>query len=307
MTRVSSFGHNQGMVQQLLQNQSRLYDTQTQINTGKKTDEFRGLARQAQTLLGAKSVQTRNDGYLSALQDAQRKLDSNELYLETIRSAGNELRQALTETLGQDEAISFSATLEQAASVILGALNSQLDGRYLFAGSRTDTKPVAADGIADLLSAPSVASLFSNDSMKLSSRVGDTIELTYGVLADEVGQDILTSLKALADFNASGAGPLDGKLTTAQRTFLETEMTNLIASIDKVQNFVAENGLQQNRAETYKGNIETSTDFLAVFISDIEDVNMAEAVTRINADQLALQVSYSVVGRLSQMSLLNYL
>ena len=42
-------------------------------------------------------------------------------------------------------------------------------------------------------------------------------------------------------------------------------------------------------------------------ISDIEDVDMASAVTRLNGDQTALQASYKVMAQLSQLSLLNFL
>lgn len=307
MTRVSSFGHNQNMVNQLLTNQSRLYDTQTQINTGKKASDFAGLAREAQTLLGAKSVKSRNDSYVANLGDVKQKLDTNDLYLENIYKAADDLRQSISEALGNGTAISFNEDVKQAASVILSALNAQMDGRYIFAGSRTDTKPVSADTLADLQAAPSVASLFNNDAVKLSSRVGDNTEVEYGMLANDVGQNLLQTLKTIAGFDAGPSGPLNGKLTAAQRTFLEGELGNLKTSIGQVQGVIAENGARQNRVDVLKDNVESTNDFLTVFISDIEDVNMTEAVTRINADQLALETSYKVVGQLSKLSLANFL
>lgn len=53
--RVSSFGQQQLLVQGLQKNQKDVFTAQQQITTGKKTDEFRGLAGQVGTLLGARS------------------------------------------------------------------------------------------------------------------------------------------------------------------------------------------------------------------------------------------------------------
>lgn len=307
MTRVSSFGHNQSMVNSLLQNQSRLFDVQRQINTGKKADEFRGYTREAETLLSARTLKSRTEGYVATAKDIRRKLDTNELQMEGMHDAADDLKQTIVDALGQNQAISFSESLQQAIASVLSSLNTQVNGNYIFAGSRTDTKPVAAQSLADLVAAPSVASLFQNDTEKLSGKVGDNVEVEYGLLASDIATDLLTSLKALADYDAGPFGPLDGPLTAAQRSFLQTEMANLTTAIDTVQSYISQNGLRQNRAEDVSETLEAGSNFLEVFISDIEDVNLTEAAMRLNGDQLALQASYSIMGQLSKLSLLNYL
>ena len=307
MTRVSSFGHNQSMVNSLLQNQSRLFDVQRQINTGKKSDEFRGYTREAETLLSARTLKSRTEGYKSVASDIRRKLDTNNLQMEGIRSAADDLKQTIIDALGQDQAIAFSESLQQAVASVLTALNTQVNGNYIFAGSRTDTMPVAAQSLADVIAAPSVASLFQNDAEKLSGKVGDGVEIEYGMVASDIATDLLTSLKALADYDAGPLGPLDGPLTAAQRSFLQTEMANLTTAIDTVQSYISQNALRQNRAEDVSETLESGSNFLEVFISDIEDVNLTEAATRLNNDQLALQASYSIMGQLSKLSLLNFL
>ena len=55
------------------------------------------------------------------------------------------------------------------------------------------------------------------------------------------------------------------------------------------------------------GNLITGISYYNNFISDIEDVNMAEAITRVNNDQIALDVSYKLTSELSRMSLLNFI
>ena len=53
--------------------------------------------------------------------------------------------------------------------------------------------------------------------------------------------------------------------------------------------------------------MDTMSGRALTFISDIEDVNMAEAITRVNNDQIALDVSYKLTSELSRLSLLNFI
>jgi flagellar hook-associated protein 3 FlgL len=295
------------MLSQLLENQGRLFETQAQINSGKKANEYSGLSGEAQTLLGAKSVLTRTEGYLNTLSDVKGKLDTNNLYLESVYSAGADMKQVIVEALAQDQTLAFEESLEQAVTMVLSALNTEVNGSYIFAGQRTDTQPVAANNMADLLAAPSAASLFQNDNNHLTSRVNDNVDIKHGILASEAGQDLLTSLKALVDFNAGPLGPLDGPLTAAQRSFLETEMANVGSALESVQSHISQNGLRQQRVDTLEKELESNTDFLKVFISDIEDVDITEAITRLNNDQTALEASYRVVAQLSNLSLVDFI
>lgn len=307
MTRVSSFGHNQSMVSQLLQNQSRLFETQEQVNTGKKSTHFAGYAREAQTLLGAKSLISRTINYEANLKDIDQKLAMNDLYLENAYNAADNLRQAMAEVLANDSVASFGEDLKQAASIILSSMNAQMDGRYMFSGSKTDMKSVNADSLDDLLAAPDIQSLMQGDNISLSARVGDNVEMNYGILASEAGQGLLEVLKAIVDFDQSPGNAFEGKLSAAQRNFLEGQLSDLRDATDKLQSEISANGARQNRVAVLKENNVATQDYLTVFVSDIEDVDLTEAATRFSADQLALEASYTIVSQISKLSLVNYL
>jgi flagellar hook-associated protein 3 FlgL len=67
------------------------------------------------------------------------------------------------------------------------------------------------------------------------------------------------------------------------------------------------NGMRFGRADELLTEHKDRETFMLTFISDIEDVNMAEAITRVNNDQIALDVSYKLTAELSRMSLLNFI
>ena len=52
---------------------------------------------------------------------------------------------------------------------------------------------------------------------------------------------------------------------------------------------------------------EKRSDYLEIMVAGIEDADMAEAATRFQQAQTAVQVSAQTFSRLSQISLLNYL
>ena len=70
---------------------------------------------------------------------------------------------------------------------------------------------------------------------------------------------------------------------------------------------VGENGTRQAHVENLKTNHVERQDFITLMISDIEDADMAEAATRFQQAQTAVQVSAATFSSLNQVSLLNYL
>jgi flagellar hook-associated protein 3 FlgL len=70
---------------------------------------------------------------------------------------------------------------------------------------------------------------------------------------------------------------------------------------------IGENGAAQSTVETLTTSHADRQLFLKQMLSDLEDVDMAEAATRFQAAQTALDVSAKTFSSLSQVSLLQYL
>lgn len=307
MTRIASFGQTQLQLNSLLQNQARLITTQDQISTGKKAQTFSGMTNESSTLMGVKSLKSRTDKYMETLTQVNQQLDMNNVQIGAIENSAQALKQAMVEAVGQEQSSALPELLQETLSSMVSALNSRIGSNYIFAGSRVDTPPVISSSIADLLAAPDAASMFQNDSAKPSARTGDDTISEYGLLASDIGQDLMASLKRIADFNAGPNGPIEGRLTATQKSFLQTEIANMTASIDTVLQQNAVNGIRSQKTEELKSQYQNNSDFLAGFIGDIEDTDMTQAATQLSLDQLSLQASYKVMAQMSQMSLLNFL
>lgn len=307
MTRVSTFGNNQLLLQGILQNQAKLFDAQQQVNTGKKTTEFRGLGGKATALLGARSVRLRTESYQDIILQVKGRIDANDNQLEAALSNARDFRQSVLEVIAQEDSVIFEEQLENAYTFIANAFNTTVAGLHIFAGSKTDVPPVSTNSVADFAALANSDDVFQNDDIGASARVADNIEIEFGIQADEASSEVFAALHRIANFHFGPSGPINGPLDATQRAFLETELANLEQAIDVTQRAQAENAVRLNQLEDLELQHRERADFLTGFISDIEDVDLAEAITRVNNDQTALQVSYSVVGRLADLTLLNFL
>ncbi|NOZ67541.1 MAG: hypothetical protein GXP00_13790 [Alphaproteobacteria bacterium] len=307
MTRVSSFGNQQVMLSRLMDNQARLFKDQTQITTGKKEDSYSGLATEISTLLGAKTVIDQTQGYLRAADHADRFLRTNDIQLSTMVTNAENIRDTMLEAIAQEETFALNELMGESYSTMVSALNTSVGGVHVFSGARSDKEPVTAKTIADLTAATNVADIFQNDQRRPTAKVGQNTTMEYGLLADEVGQEVFQVFKNIADFNAGPSGPLAGKLDATQINFLKSELANMDTAIDNLRVLVARNGTRQKNVENFTKEHENQEAFLKIFISDIEDVNVAEAISRLNNDQVALEASFKITSELTNLTLLNFI
>jgi len=307
VSRVSSFGQQQVLIRSIMDNQVSVFDGQRQISSGKKFVDYQGLAGQTNTVLGSRSFKARVESYQQSIDTIRGKLDANDVQLTGVIEAMTTLKDAVQAALANNQAEGFSELLDQTYNFIANGLNTNFDGTYLFSGAETGTVPVNATELADLAALPSVNDAFDNGTIAFEARIADGVDLDFGLLADDVGTDIFQEMLDLYNLDQGASGPFEGELSNTQFGLLQGQIASLEASIDGLRQVQVQNGLAFERLEVVDEQHADTLVFLEVFIADIEDVDIAEAVTKLNNDQLALEASYRAIGSLSQLSLLNFL
>ncbi|HKJ73837.1 MAG TPA: hypothetical protein VKA19_06945, partial [Alphaproteobacteria bacterium] len=282
MTRVSSFGHTQTMISDLLRNQAQMFSDQQQVNTGKKSPDYKGIADQTVTLLGAKSVQSRLNEYTQTGKQVGSVLDIYDNSIGVLDTVTNDLKQTLTQSLANEEVYGLSESLSQGLNSAVTALNTQVSGKYIFGGTRTDAPPVTVQSASDLQALVTSSDAFQNNNQKPVAQVDEGAAMQYGITASDVAGPLMNVLKAIADFNAGPNGPIDGKLTATQKSFIQTQLGNLESARRTVLNSQVENGVRQQRLSAIQTQHETTGNVMTGLISDIEDADMAKAVTNLN-------------------------
>lgn len=307
MTRVSTFGNYQSALLDLMSAQTRAADAQERVSTQKNATDLTGFGRQSETLTALKGAQSRIQGFIDTSEAVSARLTTQDLALTQIGDGISGLREAVGSVLATDSAGSLMLELEGHFQEIRGGLTMRHHGGYLFSGASSSTSPMTVATLTELAAAPNVPSVFANDTLKTASRVAEGMTLETGFLANEVGSEVMEILRDIQIYHAGANGPLNGKVTAAQKTFLTTQLNRLEQAANGVIDKTAKTGSMANQVDTVAKGHQSQLNSLDELVSDRTDADMARAITDLELSQIAIQASAQVVSQLRDVSLLNYL
>lgn len=304
--RVTNLSQTQFLVTEMQRAFAAEAMTSQQVSSGKKGDEYKDLEGQTGVLLSAKRTLERMDHFKQTNLEIKTHLERQNLALTEIESAARDLRQEVLSSVATTDATTLMAKTEAIFDRALSALNATHNGKYIFGGTRDDTVPVNITTMSQLLSPTTVSGIFDNNSLKPSAAVDENEVLSFGQLASDVGAGLMTAIQNIVQYN-NDFGPLQGDLTPAQQAFLEGQLSNLVSVAEGAVKNTAFNGINQQRVEETVDRLDQTRITLDQFVSDIEDVDLAEAISRLNQDQLALQAATRMVAQIGRISLLDYI
>ncbi len=303
--RVSELGMQQLLLQSFQRAQEASQQHQLQLASGKKHQTYGGYGADAIRLVSAEGVYARATAYENASQIALARLELQGASLETITEAVDGARAGFTRTLATGASELLLPELEVAAQQILTALNADIGGVYLFGGSDGSVPPVGAKSLSDLGATASVNDLFTEGGpVRLAVEEGVTVD--GGPLASDIARDLLIELQELANAEAA-YGAFVGELTDAQRAFIvekSAQFAEIMADLNQLQGL---NASAQGQASDAAERNRQRRDMAEIVAAEIEEVDIAEVITRLNQDQLAIQASAQALAQASELSLLNYI
>jgi len=218
------------------------------------------------------------------------------------------LQQDITTAVANNTGSTLMASASSIYDQVTQILNSQdSNGNYIYGGDQNNTPPVTTTSLSDLASLSSVSQAFTSGTVKGSVQVGDGQTVQVGLLASNIGTGILQTLSDIANFNTGSSGNFGSTLTGAQSTFLSNEIPVSQSAGETVTNVEAQNGDTYQQLQGALTQQQAMSTLYTGFVSNIQNVNMASAISNLNLDQTALQAATEVTAQLNQVSLLNYL
>ena len=277
------------------------------MSTGKVASNLSGFGVQADTLTATRSLKTRVDSYVDNAKILSSTLEVQDQALGQLADSAKSARGAIAEAIATGSADGLMTSLQGYLSQAVDSLNSNYQGRYLFAGGQSGTAPVGSLTMASLTAAPSIPGLFANDQQPATSRLDDKQTVSTGFLASNLGTPLFQALQAVEALNQGGSGPLSGTLTQAQQTALTGMLAQFDSAYDGLNTAVAQNGGAQNRVQATQTALVDRQTALSGVLTGITDVDMGAAVSKLQLAQTALQASAQVFATLKASSLLNIL
>lgn len=307
MERVATLMHSQAMLAELSRTQRSLLDAQTQVSTGKRINEFADAPADLGALMAARGADSRTADFLASAKSIRARLDMQDTHLDELGAITADLKQTILDAIGNGSGAALQAELDGVFSRMVSILNTQIDGKYIYGGTRQDVPPVTVNSLSDLVALPATADAFQNNAIAQTGRIDTNQVITFGQLASDLGAPAFEALRQIMSFNAGPNGPFGNDLSEAQTSYLTSLIPQLSAVSEGVNNLLAANGVAYRAADEAVERHGDARATLAAMISDIEDVDMAEAITKLNAAQTALQASAKTYATVQGLSLLDYL
>jgi len=304
VTRVATSAQQELLMTNIRALQSRVADTMIQASSGKVSQQYSGVAPDAKRLVGLEATDAALSQYVANNTLVDQRLQSMETNTSQAMDIASQLKSLLVQATssGNAQNMGLDSTAQALLNQVGSLLNVKLDGRYLFAGSATNSAPVDLTALAAPPSTyPSTAdtSYYLGDNVTLSTKAGPNLDINYGVKADEPGfEELIRSLKLVSTAVLS---------PNPDMTRLNEALDVVNQAIQDIPNITSKIGAARAGLTTANAAHNEAQQYVEQNITGIANVDVTDAITRLSADQTNLQASYATIAQLSNVSLLNYL
>lgn len=146
MTRIASYATNNLLLSYLSETNRRLQDEQIQLTTNKQSQTYSGISAESQRLLTFENVNSSLGQFIKNNDTATMRLDIATTALESIRTTVRNFEEELqryqaSAVKDRGAADHLQTSAFRAMIDMANYLNTEADGRFVFAGGRTDTTP----------------------------------------------------------------------------------------------------------------------------------------------------------------------
>ena len=308
--RISTSWAQQSSVNAMLDQQSRLQQTQMQLSTGKKiltpSDDPAAAAR----IIDLNQSLAQTEQYQSNVNIARHRLSMEESALDSA----TEILQRIRELGVQGLSGTNTQASRTAAAVEMEALNGQLlnlantknsNGEYMFAGFKTSTQPFSKD--ASNPGAYGYAGDTNSRPIQIDAARqvtdGDPGSSVFGVPTGALPATVLLPGSIGNVFEAINKFATDLKANTPVAASLD----DISRSLDKVMQTRASVGARLNALDRQE---EINSDAILntkTVLSATQDLDYAEAISRFTQQTASLQAAQQTFTQVKKLSLFNYL
>ena len=264
----------------------------SQVSSGKLLNQLKDSPSGSAQLVSLTGQDSDVDQYLS-------NTDAGNVYAKTADSALSEVNnlvttiyssgsQAVSETITDAARATIATEVRSLRDQIVSLANSEVRGRYIFAGSMVTAAPFLLQGDAITYQADSTVNTLSVDA-------GTDMQMNYS--GDAAFNPIFAAIDSLLT-------ALDGNDTAGVQTAL-SQITPALSGLSKIR---AQVGSDLNMLQNVQAHLELRKTSLKEQRSQIEDADMAQAAVRLKQTQTALDAAMSAASSiLTQRNLFDIL
>lgn len=291
--RVSTAQQYESYLGNIRDAQSKYFEAQQQVMTGKRINQLSDDPFGGSFVLKASSLK-------SATQQYDTNLNSAKNYLGFSESALNDMHDLMNRAYQLSVSAANSATTQFSRQAMVSEITEiqrklidlgntkGANGQYIFAGQKSDTMPFSA-------SPPTLNYNGDNGNINIETGPGETLAVN-----SQLGAMVTTAYANLESFKTHLTGGDLGAMSGVDIPQLQSSLN----AIDVERGNI---GAKLQTVDALKNHNQRRIDDLTTRISDVEEVDMADAVSHYQLAQTAYSAALQVASTGYKLSLMDYL
>jgi flagellar hook-associated protein 3 FlgL len=232
---------------------------------------------------------------LANIEQLERNISLGNSWLVASESAMNQAQdivsnlkalsvQMASANTGAAQRTSAAQTVQNMRDEIVALANTEVGGRYIFGGTKTDTIPFSSNGT------------YNGNSDAFTIKSDKNATMAVGIDGSTVFEDLFTTLNSfeteLAANNISG---------------IQNAMDSLDTDFETITNEISEVGSKMLRMEVRGKILEDMNLSNTERLSKIEDADIAEAIMNLKSVEFAYQATLASSSKVMGLSLVDYM
>lgn len=302
--RVSSNVTYNDFIKNLNRNAVKVQKTLNQLSSLQEVSQSSDNPLLVSKIINLNVSLGKNATYAQEIKDSISWSNTQDGALESVSSSMNRIRTLMqasgTATAGKEEIKANKNEIQQELRSVVAALNTNFDGRYVFAGQATDKAPYE---------------VIEDDN-------GEVIGIQYNGTSDDLPREIAdgVTVNLVTDGSkmmAAGEEKLDTFVKELMAALNEGEDGNkdqlsgsLMERIDKLSSNFVDNrthiGAVANRLKAAEARNETEKLSMTQSLSERQDVDVAEKYMEYQNQMLAYKTTMAMGTQIMQTTILDY-
>lgn len=270
--------------------QEQIFNTQRQISSSKEVSVSSDDPTRYDRSARFRTLRARSDQFLINIEDGLNwsvttSTSLGQIYdlLSKIQTDGLNARNDINADTRAITATAIESVLQELVS--LG--NTDFSGKNVFGGTITEgVAPFVFDG---------VAVTYNGNTSQISRKIGENTYMAINVTGDE----FLGVFAAVLDLR-------DG-LNANDNTAIDSGLADVATALSDILTVTARAGSTQRRLELTRENLQVAKINLESYISQAEDVDLAEAILRFNSQELGFRAALESSARIQSITILDHL
>lgn len=298
--RISNNMLCRNLLLNLTASQGKMEELQNQMSTGLRISKPSDDPAAIESVLRYKSGISMVDQWKENASDALQYMYTTDSTLSGLSSMLQRVRelamQGANATNSVNERTAIAKEIQEINEQIVSIANTKVGSKYIFGGTNTDIQPIDAAGN------------WNGNSTGIMFDVGSNTKIDISVN----GIDLFISSGLLTDTSTVPATPgildsLNTALLAGDTAAISATLTDIDSNINNVLGIRSDLGARTNRVSTIETQLTSMSYNLTANLSNIEDVDMAKAITDFTNQQNIFQSALSVGAKIIQPSLVDFM